>query len=233
MKAFSQEKLVEGLVFSQDTKERIAKVSVRNLRNAQLAYNNLKAEFKIAAQPGDVLVFSKQGYFNDTVKVLKTNVLAVYLKPSSIMLKEVNIKDTLLSPQRKFAQTQRDYSKIYGSLSNRSLLTMAPGVGAGISIDAIWNMISRSGRNAAHLKELIERDYRQDVVDYRFSKTFVKQTTGLDDPQLTEFMTRFRPSYYLITTLNDYDFIIFVKANAKRFLRSQHTTANYPSALQE
>jgi len=221
--ALSQDKPVVGLVFDKNTKERIAKVNVRNLRNGQSVYNNLKAEFKIQAQPGDALVFTKQGYFSDTLKVQRYGDMAVYLKASSIMLKEVNVRDTVLSAQKKLEQTKRDYNKVYGVLNNRNLLSLSPGAGAGISIDAIWNMLSRSGRNAEHLREIIEQDYKMNVIDQRFNKTFVQQITGLKDEQLTSFMTRYRPSYYMVSTATDYEFAVYIKGNVKRFLRNPNT----------
>ncbi len=216
--AFAQEKTVQGLVFDKTTQERIARVNLRNLRSGQSVYNNLKAEFKINVKIGDALVVSKFGYFTDTLKIQNYNDLAVYLKASSIVLKEVNVRDTVLTAKKKLEQTQREYSKIYGSLNHRDLLSISPG--AGISIDAIWNMISKSGRNAEHLRQIIEQDYRTNVVDQRFTKTLVQQITGFKEPQLTSFMTRYRPSYYLVTTANDYEFVTYIKSNIKRFLRT-------------
>lgn len=227
LNGFSQDKPVEGIVFSKATKERIAKVNIRNLRNGRSVYNTLKADFKIAAQPGDLLVFSKQGYYTDTLKVPGGTGMAVYLRQSSIMLKDVNIRDTLMTPQRSLALTKKDFSKAYGVDSYRDLISVGPS-GAGISIDAIWNMLSRSGRNAKHLQEIIDRDYRQNVIDYRFSKAYVQQITGLKEPELTNFMVRYRPSYYLVTTANDYDFIMYIKSNVKRFLRYPNMVALPP-----
>jgi hypothetical protein len=198
---------------------------VRNLRNGQSVYNNLKAEFKIQAQPGDALVFSKQGYFSDTLKLSSNADLAVYLRASSIMLKEVNVRDTVLSAQKRLEQTKKAYSKVYGSLNNRDLLTISPGAGAGIGIDAIWNMVSRSGRNAEHLRNIIEQDYKINVIDQRFNKTFVQQVTGLKEPQLSSFMTRYRPSYHLVTNASDYEFATYIKSNVKRFLRNPTAAA--------
>ncbi|QJD95808.1 hypothetical protein HH214_07950 [Mucilaginibacter robiniae] len=231
---FSQEKPVSGIVFSKTTQERIAKVSIHNTRSGETVYNTLKADFKINARAGDLLVFNKQGYFADTLKLQNTADLAVYIKPMAIMLKDVNIRDTLMSPQQRLALIKQQYNKAYGVLSNRDILSTSPGFGAGISIDAIWNMLSRSGRNAARLREEIDRDYRQNVIDYRFNKVFVQQITGLQDPQLTNFMTSYRPSYYMVTTANDYDFITYIKSNVKRFLRyPSRTTALVPFKLTE
>lgn len=229
LNALSQDKPVVGLVFDKTTKERIALVNIRNLRNGQSVYNNLKAEFKILAQPGDELVFSKLNYFNDTLKVQKAGDIAAYLKASSIMLKEVNVRDTLLSAQKRYEKTKRDYNKVYGVLNQRDLLSVIPGAGAGISIDAIWNMLSRSGRNAAHLREIIEQDNKLNVIDQRFNKTFVQKITGLQEPQLTSFMYRYRPSYYMVSTATDYEFASYIKANLKRYLRYPNSAAALPA----
>jgi len=219
-RSFAQERLVEGIVYDKDTKERIAKVNILNARSKQSVYNTLKAEFKITAQPNDMLIISKQGYFTDTVKANNSSTLIVYLKPTSIQLKQVNIKDTLPSPKKRYLAAQKEYSSAYGSLAYRDPLSISPGGGAGISIDAIYNSISRSGRNAAKLRETIENDYHENVIDYRFNKTFVANVTGLKEPQLTDFMLKYRPGYYTVLTASQYEFIALIQKSLRRYLRN-------------
>lgn len=144
----------------------------------------------------------------------------VYLKLSSIQLKQVNITDTLLSPQKKYEAVRQQFSKAYGSNAYRDPLSLSPGSGAGISIDAIWNSLSKSGRNAEKLQGIIEKDYREDLIDYRFNKTLVSDITGLKEPQLTDFMRKYRPGYYTIMNASDYEFVNQIKMNAKRYLRN-------------
>jgi hypothetical protein len=142
------------------------------------------------------------------------------MKSKAIQLKEVTIKDTLLDPQKRLLATKRDFSKVYGSLADKEFLTISPGGGAGLGIDAIWNSLSRSGRNAAHLRETIEIDYRQDVIDYRFNKTLVGRVTGLKDKPLADFMVRYRPGYFFVTNATEYEFITSIKNNYRRYLRN-------------
>src|SRR4051812_16640195 len=78
--AMAQNKTVEGIVFDKGSKDRIAKVNVRNLTSGLSVYNNLKGEFKINATNGDALLFTREGYFADTIKVQSATTLAVYLK---------------------------------------------------------------------------------------------------------------------------------------------------------
>lgn len=218
--AIAQQKEITGIVFDRETKVRIAKVNVANTTTGQSVYNNFKGEFTIKATSGDVLVFSKPDHFSDTVKVSGNQDIAVYMKATAIQLKEVTIRDSALNPQRKLLYTKTQYSKIYGSLGNRDLLSMAPGAGVGFSIDALYNMFSKSGRNAAHLQEIIDRDYRQSVIDFRFNKTYVSGITQLKDPQLTDFMQKYRPGYTQVTTASEYEFVQYIRKSYKRYKRN-------------
>ena len=223
VKVFAQEKNVDGIVFDKDTKERIAIVNILNVNTGHSVYDNLKGEFSIDAHVGDVLIFSKQYYFPDTVKMVNYDSQAIYLKRSSIQLQQVDIKSKSLTPEQQLLATKRDYNKIYGAgLNNTNFLSVSPGDGAGISIDAIYDAFSRSGRNAKHLREEIQNDYYQNVIDYRYNRTLVNRITGLTDGQLTIFMQRYRPGYWFAANASDYDFVSYIKANYKRYLRHPH-----------
>ena len=218
-KVYAQEKQIQGIIFDQNTKERIARVLISNNRTKANTFNNLKGEFKITAQLNDVLVFSKTGYFNDTVKITSIQSLPVYLKRSSISLREVTIRDSVLNAQKQLEATKREFSQIYGSISNKDLISVGRN-GAGIGIDALYNMLSKRGRNATALRGIVERDYRAKVVDARFNPVIVGAITGLKGEQLTNFMYRYRPDYNLVVLMNDYDFISYIKSSYNRFRRN-------------
>jgi hypothetical protein len=220
LKCFSQEKTVDGIIFDKDSKDRIASVNVRNITTGLSVYNNLKGEFKISAKAGDQLIFSRQEYHPDTIKVQNNAPLAIFMARLAIQLKQVNINDTLLSPDKRLAATKEDYTKIYGSLSYNDFLTSPSSGSAGLSIDALYNSLSREGRNADRLRQTIQSDYEQNVIDYRFNRTFVGNITGLKDERLTSFMFRYRPGYYTTRSASDYQFISMIRANLKRFLRN-------------
>jgi hypothetical protein len=215
-----QDKPVEGIVFDKNTKERIASISVHDINNNITVYNNLKGEFKIKANIGDQLVFSRQDYHPDTIKVQTRVDLAVYMVHLVIQLKEVTVRDSALTPEQQLEKTKEEYAKIYSPSLNPDFFSNSDYGGSGISIDAIWNAFSREGRNAESLRALIERDYEQHVIDYRFSRTFVERVTGLKDGKLTSFMSRYRPGYYTVRTMTDYEFITMIRTNLRRYLRN-------------
>lgn len=222
-KAFAQDK-IEGIVFDKSSKDRMALVNVQNVTNGKSTYDNLKGEFILEAKIGDVIIFTKQFYKPDTIKVAGYSSLAIYMQPTTRVLQQVNIRDTILTPEQQLANTKRDYNKIYGPLGEKDLLSVGPG-GAGLSIDALYDAISRSGRQAAHLRDNINEDYHQSVIDYRFNRKLVSSITGLKDKQLTDFMQKYRPGYFFVTTATDYEFIASIKANLKRYLRRPNAFA--------
>ena len=225
-RGLAQDKNLAGIVFDKDTHDRIASVKVLNVTSGAVVYNNLTGGFKIAAKPGDKLVFSRYDYHTDTLTLKRDTSLIVYMARLAIMLREVSIRDsTTNNPEKRLARTKNEYSKIYGSSSYRDFLNTPTYGPAGISIDAIWNSFSREGRNAAHLQGQIEADYHQNVIDFRFNRSYVGKITGLKEQRLTDFMTRYRPGYYTTKTATEYEFVSLIRANLRRFLRNPRTAA--------
>jgi hypothetical protein len=214
---------VEGLVFDKDTKERIARISIMNITTSKLWYDNLQGEFKVDAKTGDRLVFNKEDYLPDTVLVKNNLKIAVYLQRTAIMLREVTIHDSLHTPLQRLAATRREYSKAYGSSAYSDPFSTSPGGGAGISIDALYNALSKSGHDSEHLRGLIQHDYEQNVIDFRFNKSYVASITKLKDPDLADFMIKYRPGYYLVSSDTEYEFITYIRTSLKRYLRNKRS----------
>jgi len=233
VKAFSQEKTIAGIVFDKQNKFRVAKVVVKNINTGESVYDNLNGVFSINAEIGDMLVFSKAEYFDDTVKVESHVPIAVYMSKPPNQLKEVTIRDTAdKTPEKKLAATRQEYSRAYGHLANKDPFSIGS-MGAALSIDALWNTVSREGKDAAKTRAYIERDYHEDVIDYRFNRKLVSRITGLQDKKLTDFMQKYRPGYYFVLNASDYEFVNSIKTNYKRYLRNPQAHAQPSLSLQD
>ncbi len=208
---------IEGIVYDAQTGQRVSKTYVYNTANDEGAYNNLKGEFRLTAKPGDVLIAAAEGYYPDTLVVPPAKTVYFRLERSSIWLKEVSVMGPR-NPARDLEQKKRDYRTAYRKGTPGSLLSTGP-TGAGLSIDALYALISREGRNARFLQEIIERDYRNAVIDYRYTKTLVKSVTGIDDKYLEDFMFQYRPSYYFVLSVSDYNLAYYIKQSFQRYRR--------------
>ncbi len=213
---YAQTKPVQGIVIDKESKQRLAKVYIYNIRTGDGLYNNTKGEFSTFAIPGDTLVAALSGYGVDTM-VFKGQPAAYFqLKSLGIRLRDVIIQQRKISPQQQYEKTIKEYR--YATLrgSSKDLLNIGNG-GVGLGIDAIYNLLSKQGRNARHLQQILEKDYREDLIDYRFSENLVKQVLGIKDTELVDFMQQYRPTYQFVLDATDYSFNMFIRNAYKSY----------------
>lgn len=206
---------VQGLVFDKNTKQRVSRVFVYNPANDEGGYNNTRGEFEIIAKPGDILIAAANGYYADTLRVADSKVVVFQLDRSTILIDEVSVV-ARRSPEERLRENQREYSTAYSKGTPGSILSVGP-TGAGVSIDALYKLISREGRNARRLQEIIEEDYRESVIDYRFTPELVSRSTGLTGEALRDFMRQYRPSYFFVLSANDYNMVFYIRSSYAQY----------------
>lgn len=209
---------LQGIVFDERTKQRIAKVQILNTRTGELIFNNLRGEFELSAQQGDLLVSTAQGYFTDSTLVKDNAVLLIRLKRESIYIDEVSII-AKQSPEEILKKRQEEYEKAFRLAEGGDAFSIGPN-GAGLSINWLYSLFSKEVKNAKRLKNIIERDYREDMIDYKFTKELVNRTTGLTGNDLLNFMHTFRPSYDFILTADDYQLSQYIKSKFVQYKRN-------------
>ncbi len=217
---FAQEP-VQGIIFDRDSKERLTRVYIYNTRTHKGFYNNSRGEFYTDAAKGDTLVAALQGYRVDTATVKTQNTILIYLKRLTIILKDVTVTDTLNTPAGQLAKNKKEYEDIYRKGNSKDLLKIGGGnnVGVGLSIDALWSLFSREGKNSRYLQQILERDYREAMIDYRYTSTVVSKATSLTGKKLADFMQQYRPTYYFIAEANDYALIGFIRTSYQKYLK--------------
>lgn len=211
---YGQQK-VEGIVFDQDTKQRIAKVLVVNNDSKANVFNNVRGEFEIYAEEGDLLIAQKENYFNDTLVYEGQKVVLFNLKKTAIHIATVTVMGNK-SPEQILAQRRVDYDKAYKLADPGDYFSIGQN-GAGLSINAIYNLLSREGKNARRLTNYFQREYEENTIDHRFTKELVRSLTDLDGELLDNFMTRFRPDYYFVKYASHYQLLEYVKKNFEIF----------------
>lgn len=219
----AQERPVEGIVFDRDSKQRISRVYIYNLRTHKGFYNNIKGEFATKVSAGDTLLAAAEGYHVDTLTIRSQPAILFYLRRTAIQLRQVTISDTVRSPRDRLKQIQRDFKDIYRKGDPQELLPVggSNGMGgAGLGIDALYSLLSKEGKNARYLQEIIERDYRESMISYRYNRSLVKNVTGLNEEQLDDFMQQYRPSYYFVLEASDYNLIKFIKESYRQYQKN-------------
>jgi len=230
----AQDKPLQGIVFDKDSKQRLTRVYIFNTRTGEGFYNTTKGEFKTLARTGDVLVAALQGYGVDTISIKSESTLLFYLRRNSIQLQEVVVRDSLKTPSEALKQAQEEYNTIYSKGAVKDVFTTGGsngGGGAGLSINALYNLLSKEGKNARMLQKIIERDYRDAMIEYRFTKNLVNNITGLSGTKLTDFKQQYKPGYYFILKANDYELIQYIQQSYQSYL--ENPAANRLEPLKE
>lgn len=220
---FAQDKTVQGIVFDMNSKQRLTRVYIYNTRTGDGFYNTTKGEFKTIAREGDVLVAALQGYGVDTIGIHSENTVLFYLKRNSIQLQEVVVRDSVKTPSDQLKARQEEFNTAYTKGDVKDVFTTGGsngGGGAGLSINALYTLLSREGRNARLLQKIIERDYRDAMIDYRFTNTLINRVTGLNGNKLRDFKQQYKPGYYFIIEANDYDLIEFIRKSYQSYIEN-------------
>jgi hypothetical protein len=219
LKLSAQTGSVQGFVIDKDSKLRLAKVYIYNSKKDEGIYNTSKGEFRINAVPGDTLFAVLQGYAVDTVVLKGTQAIYFQLKSLGINLQEVSITGKKLTPQEQYQQRLKEYKYKLDRGSAKDILSVGSG-GAGLGIDAIYNLLSREGKNARHLQKILERDYKESIIDYRFRPDYVKSILQLNDTETIDFMEQYRPTYDFVLTATDYAFVVFLRNSYASYKRN-------------
>ncbi len=212
---FCQDKKVEGIVFDKNTKQRIGNVKLANLRTGEVNYNTIKGEFDFNAQLGDRIVAISKGYFSDTLVVDNRGLLLFHLVRESFYIDEVQVF-ARKSPEEILKKAKEDYEKAY-RLSGYGDVFSVGSTGAGLSINSLYSLFSKEAKRARRLTKTIENDYKENVIDYKFTKQLISKITGLNSEESERFRRIFRPSYFFILAASDYELTNYIKDCYSRY----------------
>ncbi|MEE1946617.1 hypothetical protein VRU48_15935 [Pedobacter sp. KR3-3] len=205
-----QEFMLNGVLFENGSKIRIALAEINNTRNGYAVGSNDIGLFQIRAMVGDTLVITKRG-FNDLTVVVKSTKDMVLTLNRGNMLNEVVItgegkKQTLDAIKKDF----KDKGSFYGGKPPLLSYIFTP-------ITAFYELFGRTPRNARRFNNYYNTEIQQTHVDQFFNKSLITKYTGLEGQQLDDFMINYRPDYEKAKTWNQYDGIKWITESYKKY----------------
>lgn len=125
--------------------------------------------------------------------------------------------------RQDFVRNREDYAKIFNFRKPglRSTMNPTPGsLGVGLDLDELINMFRfKRNRSMLAFQNRLLKEEQDKFIDHRFSKTFVKTLTKLEQPELDQFMKEYRPTYEMAQNLNDLEFGQFIVDAFKYYTR--------------
>jgi hypothetical protein len=210
----AQLKKITGLVTFNN--ERMSGAIIKNLSAHIRTISNDRGEFGISAQTGDTLITIREGYIKDTLFVTNQPYLIVKLRKNPLLLKEVVINSTPISPESAYEANKKDYKDIYvkGDKSKIILpgsIFIGMGIGVSLNINKLYNALSKQGKDARSLQHTLTKDYKNSIIDKRFNP-LAARITGYKDKLLSDFIQDNRPTYEIIKNATDYDITQYIKS---------------------
>ena len=205
---------ISGMVMNAN--QRLSGANIQDLRTRGRVISDVRGVFTVCAEKGDTLITSFLNYKTDTVIFTNQNFILIRLTENSRMLKEVTIRDSVLSPQEVYKKNQLEYKDIYVKGDKSKIFAVQVGLtpGVAINIDKVYNALSKEGKDARKMQRTLTADYKGSVVDKRFSKTLVTKITGYNGKKLDDFMLNNRPTYEFAVNATDYKMIQYIKQKA-------------------
>lgn len=208
---FAQEFMLNGVVFENGSKIRIALSEVYNIRNRYSVGSNDMGLFQIRTIVGDTLIISKRGFTDKTVVITSTKDVIVNLNRSETTLNEVVIngqskKQTLDDIKRDFKNKGSFYAGKPPILS----YFFSP-------LTAIYELFGRTPNNARRFNKMYVTELQNSQVDQLYNKSTINKNTGLEGKELENFMVNYRPDYEKAKNWTVYDATKWIKDSYKNY----------------
>lgn len=203
--------IVGGVVLESGTSTRVAQVNVRNLRSRNTVTTDIWGVFRVQAQVGDTLVFSKIGYLSDTTTLKTLSDILIDITPGTIRIDAVTVEG------RSREQELREGTESFRRQGVYSAGKPSPLAYFFSPLTSLYERFSRSGRQARRFGNFMESEMQAIQVDRIFSRYRIVELTGLEGEDLNNFAFLYRPSYETARYWNDYDVTRYILASFTQF----------------
>jgi len=209
---------LNGKVRKKESQEVLSSVNIYNQTQRKHKLSDEEGNYRIAAQPGDVVIFSSVGYRTDTVAVTAALLRADYpvlLDLRAVSLQAVTV-GSLSNYQMDSLERRQMYSWIYEQEPQPVIERQRQGDGVGVELNVIPHGSSEV-RQRLQLKKRILREEEQHYVNFRFSTEYVSHLTHLQGDSLKQFMVRYRPAYDFCRKAANVDVLVYISDSFKKF----------------
>lgn len=120
-------------------------------------------------------------------------------------------------------QNRKDYAKVFDFKKPTLRLSSNPnynpgGLTVGFDLVEIINMFrTKRNQNLEFLQNRLLQQEQEKYVNRRFSKKFVREITLLNSPEIDTFMNRYRPSYEMVTQMNDLELGYYIGKSYEQY----------------
>lgn len=236
-----KEKYIHGIAYDELAGKNISYTHVINQNNASGTISDTNGFFRVRCEAGDTLFISAMGYqFNlvsvDSLTWTRGDTISVRLVPRSYTLPEVVIYElnTYEKFKKRFVEVQikPDGIQIPGlpeieprgtpRLLDEDYLKSA-GFAISSPVSFFYYNFSRKEKNRRLYYELMQHERLKEMANQKFSREKMTEITGLQEPELEEFLEFSHITPEMILRSSDYEIYMLLKENLPVY-RAQKAT---------
>jgi hypothetical protein len=215
---YAQNIEVKGTIFEISQQTPLEAVTVM-ATNGSGTFTDEFGRYSIWVRPTDSISFSYQGRETAKYPVLKMQdyrqfnmALHVYVHA----LPNVTVRPP--DYRTDSMQNRMEYGKYFEFSRPNPLKSINVGpTGVGMDPNEIINMFRfKRNRALASLQKRLVSEEQENYVNFRFSKNFVTQLTGLKGDELNLFMKKYRPPYDFVAITNQLELGYYIQQCYKR-----------------
>ncbi len=204
---------IRGIVVEAGTSKRLGSVTIANKRTGESTASGSLGTFEIGVSVGDTLTANSMGYQPASTVVTTLSDILIDMRPGTIMLEQVDVNR--MSKEAELRDAMRGYRKqgVYFDGKPPALAYVFN------PITSLYELLGRTPRNARRFGNYMERELAETDVDRKFSKSKIRELTGMDGDDLTNFMIWYRPSFEESQYWGEYDITAYIVQSFKQFDR--------------
>lgn len=226
--AFAQNEKLHGTVLDFYSKRPLDAVSVFTTSGRNTITDSL-GRFIIVCSKKDSVWFSyinknTQKYPADTISNFGDFTIALHVDAAWLPAVKVRNSNYYMDS----LQNRLDYAKVFNfkkpsvGIVSSSPSNYNPGaLTAGFDLTELINMFRfRRNKQILSMQERLLKEEEDKYINHRFTKLLVKKLTRVDSSRLQDFMEMCRPSYELLTTMNDIELGYYIEQCYKIYERN-------------
>jgi hypothetical protein len=211
-KVFAQQEfMLNGVLFENGTKIRIALAEISNQRNGYSVGTNDMGLFNIRAAIGDTLVIYKRGFNDIRIAVSSSKDLVLYLNRGNTLQEVIVTGQSRKKALDDIKQDFKDKGSFYGGKPPALSFLFTP-------LTALYELFGRTPRNARRFNNYYQTEIQQTHIDGLFNKSIIHEHTKLEGKELENFMINYRPEYEQAKNWTQYDAIKWINESYKKYL---------------
>lgn len=219
--SIAQKKSLRGIVTDKTNQQPVRNASIRNVISGNTIISKSDGSFIAEVAEGNILAFSANGYYTDTITITNNLMLSgrltVLLNPLPSTLENVTVTSShyyqtdSIERRRYFLQTVGE-KKI-------SAVGRANDLGFGIAVNL--DHFGKTEKNKRRARSLFDITEEEAYINYRWNEVLVGKYTGFTNDELTSFIQKSRPSYtWLRKHTSEEDLVYYINSQLKKMRKA-------------